>query len=188
VLHERNCRELLKQNEVLRSKEALHLEALEISEAVLHQLGVVAHQPAPGSKQHAKWLEAVQLDMQALTLKQELQLTPVAATPQASLAPSAGPVAPSTHAASEATCSRSTYSSKSTDASSGVSSSSSGSDNDLFSSSQHRITCMLASLTPEEIMLFKGLSVAQVAGEASWGMGMLSGVCYQGHHHTPSWK
>jgi hypothetical protein len=174
VLHEFTRRELTKQNELLRSKEAKHMEALETVEAVLHTLGTVAEQPVPGTKEHAKWLEAVLLDMQALTLKQELQLTPVAATPQASLAPSAGAVAPSAQATSEATCSRSTCSSMDTtrsDASSIEGSSSSG-GNKPHSSSRHRVTRLLASLTPDEIMQYKGITVPELAGGKVFGGGM----------------
>jgi hypothetical protein len=175
VLHERNCRELLRQNEALKLREAMHLEALEITEAVLDKLGMVAKQPVPGTKEHAKWLEVVLLDMQALTLKQELQLTPVAATPQASLAPSAGAATASIQAASEATCSRRTCSSSAIaagNAGSGVNSGhSSAATGDLPSGSRGRVTRLMETLTPEEILQFKGLSVAEVAGGASWGMG-----------------
>lgn len=174
VLHERTCRELIKQNEVLRHKEAMHLEALEISEAVLSKLGVVANQPAPGTKQHEKWLEAVLLDMLALNLKQELLLTPVAAAQQAVPGPLPGTVAPSAQAPSEPTCSRSTCSSN-------ANSSSSGSGSNLHSNSQHsvdnRVMGVFATLTPEEIMQSKGLSVAEVAGEEGLGRACLLGPC-----------
>lgn len=181
VLHVLTCRELTQQNELLRSKEAKHLEALETVEAVLHTLGAVVEQPASGTKQHAKWLEAVLLDMQALTLKQALQLNTAAAAPQDSLAPSSvaptpGAVAPSIQAASEATCSRSTSSSMHTTGSEsssgmslGASTSSSGGGDNPHSNSRHRVTRLLASLTPEEIMQCKGCTMAELAGGKGWG-------------------
>jgi hypothetical protein len=185
VLHKLTCRELTQQNELLRSKEAKHLEALETVEAVLHTLGAVVEQPAPGTKQHAKWLEAVLLDMQALTLKQALQPDPAAAAQQEPLAPKPGPVEPSTQAVSEATCSRSTSSSMHTtgsEASSGMSvggsttSSGGGGGDNPHSSSRHRVTRLLASLTPEEIMQCKGLTMEELAGRFGQAMCGLVGV------------
>jgi hypothetical protein len=158
----------------------MHLQALEISEAVLDKLGVVAKQPAPGTKQHAKWLEAVLLDMQALNLKQELLLKPATAAQQGVLGPSPGPAALSTQAPSEATYSRSTCSSIAT---SGGSGSSSGSGNHLDASSQHsvdnRVTRLMASLTPEEIMQCKGLTLAELAGGGGLAGELAFAVCLE---------
>jgi hypothetical protein len=174
------CRELQQRNALLRAKEAMQLEALEGWEALLQQVAAV-HDNATINEEHAaRLVSAAMLDMQALSLKQELR--PTQANTQGSTASAPPALGSSLHTShrSSATAGElmaasapahisgsgnSSSAAAGSSSSSGTSgSSSSFSSGSLSVDSNTRMAAVMAIVDVADIPELKQLTVQEIAG------------------------
>lgn len=166
------CSELIQQNELLRAKEAMQLELLESYEVGLQHMGSVASQQQGSTKHSMSIVSAALLDIQALELKQVLQVPATSNSTQAAAAgqqqaPAGTPVpdqaptstlstpGPKGTATSRASCS--------SVGSIGVGGSESPGEGTV-GSSDHRTKRLLESITPADVLSLQGLSLQELAG------------------------
>jgi hypothetical protein len=167
------CSELIQENELLRAKEAMQLELLDSYEVGLQHMGAVASQQHSSTPEHSMSLvSAALLDIQALELKQVLQL-PAAATMVASThsgqqqETACRPVLVQAPHSTLSTPGPKSAATSSASNSSGGSISMSGSDapgEGSVNSSDHRMKRLLASITPADVLGLQGLCLQELAG------------------------